>query len=145
MNPDQEKYLVIGKDVPWDSITNMMCRVIEFNPFAKIVNGKVSGQRGFPYASLIIQPEKLPGILELHILQEVEFRQLWGGLIEQAIDEDKEVIVVWSDDHKNGIIKRVPPLFPKLEILVYPKGSFENNLRNPERSNESPEEEWLFI
>lgn len=145
MIPDQGKYPVIGKDVPWDSITNMMCRVIEFNPFANIVNGKVSGQRGFPYASLIIEPEKLPGIFEIRILSEVEFSQLWRGLIEQKADEDKEAIVQWSYEPKNGIIKSVPPFLPKLEIIDYPKGFFGEKLRNPERLNEDQEEEWLFI
>jgi hypothetical protein len=145
MNPDQGRYPVIGKDVPWDSITDMICRVIEFNPFAKMVNGKVSGQRGFPYASLIVEPEKLPGIFEIRVLSEVEFSQLWRGLIEQEADKDKEAVVLWSYGPKNGIIINVPPVLPKLEVLVYPKGSFDEKLRNPDRSNENREEEWLFI
>lgn len=145
MDPDQGRYPVIGKDVPWDSITDMMCRVIEFSPFAKIVNGKVSGQRGFPYASLIIEPEKLPGIFEIRVLNEVEFSQLWRGLIEREADENKEAIVLWSYDPKNGIMRSVAPFLPKLGIFVYPKGFFDEKLRNPERPNENPEEEWLFI
>jgi hypothetical protein len=145
MNPDLKKYPVIGKDVPWDSITNMMCRVIEFNPFAKIENGLVTAQRGLPYASLLIEPEKSPGIVELLILGKEEFRHLWRGLVERETDKAEEAIIIWSDDHKDGMAKTAGPYSPKLDILIYPKGFFDEQLRNPGRPNENHEEEWLFI
>ena len=132
MHPERIAYPVIGQDIPWESVTNMLCRVMEFSPFAEIVSGMVSTKKGFPYASLLVEPERFPRIVQLFVLDKDEFRCLWQHFIERKANETEEILIKWTDKHK-------------LDILVYPKGYFDEQVRNPERPIQDDEDEWLFI
>lgn len=133
MNKDNNKKLVIGKDIPWDSIMHKMCRVIEFNPFGKIEDGKLKAPKiNKPYAFLTVELEKPPTILELCIFHKIDFKHLWQALIERKRNANEEVIIVWSKNFKNRFLKPISAWLPKLGVYIYPKGFFETKWKNPE-------------
>lgn len=131
-----KKEPILGKDIPFKSIENKMCKVLEFNPFGKVENGKVLAPKiSKPYASLTIERDNPSAIFELLIPHKIDFKHLWEAFVERPKNKNEEVVIFWSKNYKNRFLKPFSAILPKLRVMVYPKGSFEK-FKNPEWRNQ---------
>jgi len=121
--------LVIGKDVPWDAIRNAFCRVNSFTPLAKVKSGKIKDAiPGLHYASLSVELpriKELPSEAVMPITHKIDFRNLWEVYKERGLNQDEEVLVVYSPTAQSKLGRILSGVLPKLVIRIYPIGSLE--------------------
>ncbi len=117
---------VLGKDIPWDTIKGELCRVIEFVPLGSVKDGKVwTPNVAMPYGSLTIECKELPNQkAKWLITHRIDFMHLWEVFKERKVKEDEEVLVGYYR-YRTTLGKLFSSFFPKIYIMIYPKGSFE--------------------
>jgi hypothetical protein len=128
-SPDE---VVLLTDKDWSVIDGELCRVLQFEPLSRILAGEIVGPKEIPYASVILECKKLQGPVRGYVTHKIDFTNLWTVFQERTLGEDEEVIIVWTKQHyKTRWLKYFSKVFPKLIVMVYPKGHLEV-LENPE-------------
>jgi hypothetical protein len=132
----------LWKDKEWCQIDGEACRVTDFTPLGSVVDkdGKVKAMdMTTPYASIIIECQKLGKNITGYITHKIDFGHLWAAFKERTVSEDEEVIIIWTrKNYKRFIV--ASPMMPKLWVMVCPKGAFESmtdNMYNPELTGEA--------
>jgi len=124
-----ESEIVLWKDSEWSQIDREFCRVTDFGTLGSFVdaNGKVhAGSRTMPYASLTLECRKLGKNITGYITHKMDFQHLWAAFKERRVNEDEEVIIVWTrEEYKSKLYKLLAPIMPKLQVMVCPKGAYE--------------------
>lgn len=117
--------LVLGKDIPLETIDQEICRVIKFIPHAKITNNKVvADSRTNPYAFLTIETNKLSTKAELPVFHKDDFRNVYEAFKERK--NGQEVLIVWSNKlYKNIVFKLSRSILPRLIVWLCQKDSYE--------------------
>jgi len=149
MNESQEVTLLTDKD--WSAIDGEICRVLEFTPLvAAVEDGKVKSEsKSFPYASVIIECPKIQGRTTGYICHKIDFAMLWaafnertqvkGAQVEIAYERDgnpvfvaehgvaanEEVWLIWTQKNYISKIGFMNKFFPRLIVMVSPKGAYE--------------------
>ena len=115
------------KHSEWSLIEDKPCRVIDFTPLVRVKNGRViAPNMTDPYASVFLECQKMPEVIRGYVTHKIDFANLWAAFKERGISDNEEVIIIWSTKHyKYKIPKFLPPIFPKLWVMVYPKGALE--------------------
>lgn len=120
------KIPILGKDIPWDTIDGHVCRVLEFNPHGKVENNNVKAIPNFPYASLLVECNKLQQKATLYVAHKLDFVNLWKAYKVRGINKDEEVLILWSKKHyKNWLIKIFSAIMPKIWLMVCKTGTYE--------------------
>jgi len=157
----ESQEVILLKDRDWSVIDGEICRVLEFTPLAAVVKDgqvKASGLT-LPYASVVIECPRIQGRATGYITHKIDFAMLWAAFNERTqvkaaraevqynqhgdpafvskydAASNEEVWLVWTRKHyrlKFGLINKP---FPRLIVMVSPKGAYEL-LTNP---NEKPE------
>jgi hypothetical protein len=147
--------LVIGEDIPWESIENQFCRVSHFTPLATVQSGKVKNVPTvpLPYGLLQVDLPKvtsfdLPERAILPISHKLDFLNLWRAIRDRGVSAEEEVLVVYYPKRTSGLGRLLAGGLPKLIIQIYPKGTLEKIealIRSHLRSGETipdPIAEW---
>ena len=115
------------KDSEWSVIEDEACRVIDFTPMALVKNGKVvAPNMTDPYASITLECKKTPNVIRGYITHKIDFANLWAAFKERGISDNEEVIIIWTTKHyKYKSPKFLSPIFPKLWVMICPKGALE--------------------
>jgi hypothetical protein len=102
--------------------------VVAFQPFGEVVGEKVKAPPvRMPYANLTIVCSKLDSAVTWPVSHRVDFVHLWQAFRVRPLDADEEVIVAWSSSDRTRFIDRVLGSFlPRINVVVYPKGSYAN-------------------
>lgn len=128
--------IVLLTDKNWSIIDAEVCRVIDFTPLVPFKNGKIFSHLTMPYASIAIECKKINKKIKGFITHKLDFIHLWMAFKERTIKENEEVIIFWSiRNYKYKLLRFFPGLFPKLWVMICPKGAFEL-MTNP---NHKPE------
>lgn len=119
--------IILLQDRDWNIIDSEPCRVIDFNPIASFKNNKLYMPLKMPYASINVESKKVNKIIKGFITHKVDFISLWKAFKERTIKGNEEVIIFWSiRNYKYKLLKFLPsPLFPKLWVMICPKGAYE--------------------
>jgi len=118
--------LVLLKDKEWSVIDEEACRVIEFEPYSRIIEEKIYGPKTEPYASVILECKKVQGRIRGYITHKIDFTHLWMIFEERGVKEDEEVIIFWTVKHyKHPWIMHPSAAFPKLIVNIHYKGYLE--------------------
>ena len=127
-------------DKEWSVIDGECCRVVQFEPFSHIIEGKIYGPKAIPYASITLECKKVQDTITGFITHKIDFTHLWMVFEERTVKEDEEVIIYWTVKHYKFPLKFISKycsaLFPKLWVLVCRKGHFEF-IANPSWQPES--------
>ena len=133
--------IVLWKDSEWSQIDGELCRVSAFSTLGSIIDatGKVhTTSRTMPYASLTLECEKLGRNITGYITHKMDFQHLWAAFKERRVNEDEEVIIIWTRKHyRYKLTKFLSPSMPKLRVMVCPKRAYElmvDSNREPELS-----------
>lgn len=116
------------KDSEWGVIDGEPCRVTNFTPLAGMVrDGKViATDKTTPYASIAFECKKIPNTIRGFITHKMDFANLWSVFKERGVKQDEEVIIFWSKkNYKVKILNLLPVFWPKLHIILCPKGAWE--------------------
>jgi hypothetical protein len=117
---------VIGKDVAWEIIVGKACRVKQFTPFAHIVAGELSGNRGsLPYGSLLLESPALVHDTSMPVTHKEDFRNLWEVFRQRGIGPKEEVLVFYEPFFRSRLLRFLSHLMPRLHVHIYPKGRLE--------------------
>ena len=136
----QEDEPVLLKDRDWSLIDGELCLVSDFSPMmdSAVKDGKViSPEKGLPYAAITLECKKYPGKIKGFITHYIDFANLWAAFKERGIDEaNEEVLVYWSAKrYKHKWYQAISNFFlalqgstpfPKLIVMVCPKGRYDN-------------------
>lgn len=130
---EETKELIILKNKDWDIIKEQWLRVIEFVPWGKIENDKIMAlDSRAPYASITVECKKFPQNVTIFITHKIDFRNLWEALKERPSNKNEEVLIMCPSKYSKKIFKLFSlGAFPKMVMMIYPKGSFEK-FTNPE-------------
>lgn len=125
MNTTEDKLLI--KDSDWSIIDGDACRVVEFTPLGSIVkDGKVIDMdKTTPYASIALECKKFPKNITGYITHKIDFLHLWMAFKERGLNENEEVIVIWTKKHLKIYAKIFSLAMPKLWVMICQKGAFE--------------------
>ena len=139
-----ESETVLRKDSEWSVIDGALCRVTSFDALGSLVDrdGKVHAvDKTSPLACVTIECRRLGKNLTGYITHTVDFRNLWEAFEETRVNEDEEVLIIWTKEHyRYRLMKFLSPLFPKLLVMVCPKGAYElmvDNGYRPELSGQA--------
>jgi len=125
----KQEIATICKDSDWEAIAEEPCRVTKFTPLGGVVeNGEVVAfDKTTPYASIAIECKKLPQKITGLITHKVDFAHLWAAFKERGIKESEDVVIFWSKNHyKAKMLKFLPSFWPKLRVIICPKGAFDS-------------------
>jgi hypothetical protein len=116
----------LKRNVDWNIIDGLLCKVIEFIPIALIRNGKIhAANKAEPYASVILMCENGPNAIKAGICHKMDFQHLWAAIIVRGVHENEEVLIC----HRRKSLKKYAKLFsvfmPKLFVMLCPKGAFD--------------------
>jgi hypothetical protein len=131
-----DETIILIKDNEWSQIEGKFCRVLDFTPFAQIINGKIKcDDLSKPYCSILIEIERLPLRANGFITHKIDFSNLWKVFRERGVNENEEVNVVWTrKQYKTSLTQLFPSgLMPKLIVMIYPKNFFDV-LTDPNKS-----------
>lgn len=140
---------IIGRDVAWEVIESVLCRVKAFTFLATVESGKVKDlSKSLPYAFLLVEcPKVLRNDVAIPVLNKHDFGNLWklfGGKglsgIWYRVDleqEGLEVLVAYAPLKRRMFARAVLPILPSLVIGLYRKGALE-------RFEEKPQEEKII-
>jgi len=127
-----EANILLLKDSEWSVIDGEPCRVAYFGPLGSYIdaNGKVqSMDKTTPYAVIHMECARLGENIRGYITHKMDFQHLWAAFKERTVQEDEEVIIIWTKKHyKVGSWlgrKLYSTFMPKLWVMVCPKGAFE--------------------
>jgi len=149
------------KDRDWEAVEDEVCLVTEFVPMAKMVSGKVVAvDQRTPYAAVRFRCPRVEGETTGFVTHKIDFAMLWRafnvrGDVEgtrtelgafdkpfndEGIGSNEEVWFLWSKKKKYrrglGLFSGA---FPRLVVMVSPRGAFElltNQSLRPELSGE---------
>ena len=132
--PKESETLLIGKDIPWESIEKEDLRVIHFAPLAEVRDSKIKGPLGLlPYGLLTVESPLIPREATLPVTHKVDFHNLWDIFKVRGVNPDEEVLVFYAPS--SGFLSRIKP---KLHIFIYPKGHQEE-IHNPDFKTKDPQ------
>jgi len=130
-----ESKIVLWKDSEWSSIDGELCRVSYFGPLGSFVevNDKVHAMnKTMPYASVTIECKKLGKNVTGYITHKEDFKHLWMAFKRRKVNDNEEVLVVWTREHykaRTWVGKRLFSLFsiflPKLWVMICPKEAYD--------------------
>ena len=149
MNESQEVTLLKDKD--WSAIDGELCRVLEFTPLGAVVeDGQVkAASKSLPYASVVIECPKIQGRVTGYISHKTDFAMLWAAFNErtqvkgvkveiayepngnpvfvakQGVATNEEVWLVWTQKNYIIRVRLMNKFFPRLIVMVSPKGAYE--------------------
>ena len=123
MNTSREWNLLTDKE--WAVIDGELCRVIEFSPLSCIKEGKILGEKSLPYAVVILECKKVPETIKGYVTHKIDFRNLWKVFEERTVQENEEVIIIWTKQNYKVTWLRYFRVYPKLCVMIFPKGHFE--------------------
>lgn len=143
MNNKNEEILLTNKQ--WSKIESKMCRILEFNPVASVENGKITiSNTTTPYASISFQCSKESKIFKGFITHKEDFKVLWAIFKERKINDNEEVLFVWSNKHyKNIFYSLLSRFMPKLWVMICKKSSFEIHTNPNFKPELTGEARWL--
>jgi hypothetical protein len=131
--------LSLDTDREWSEFEGESLRVLEFTPYSSIKNGKIfTGKLIEPYAHAILtlESKKVQGTIKGYVWHKLDFRNLWKVFKERKVQENEEVIIIWTkQNYKYTWQKYVSYFLPKLWIAIYPKGHLERR-NNPNLRSE---------
>ena len=115
------------KDSEWSVIDGEPCRVIDFAPLASVENGRVVAPNiTDPYASVTLECKKMPSATKGFVTHKMDFANLWAAFKERGISDNEEVIIIWTTKHyKYKFPKFLSPAYPKIWVMICPKGALE--------------------
>jgi len=124
---EEQSGITLLKDSQWSVIDGELCRVIDFTPLGLVKNGKVLAlDKTTPYASITLECKKLPNKITGFICHKTDFMHLWIAFKERGIKQDEEVIIIWTKrNYKYKLYKIFSGFFPRLWVMICPKGAFE--------------------
>ena len=118
--------LVLLKDKEWSVIDGEPCRVVQFDPLSCIKEGEICGNKTLPYTSVHLECKKVQGTIRGYVTHKIDFTNLWMAFKERTVKENEEVIFIWTVKHyKLPLLKYRSALFPKLRVMIFPKGHLE--------------------
>ena len=79
--------LVLLKDKEWIKYDGECFRVVKFEPYSRIIEGKVYGPKTTPYASVILETGKVKGTIRGYITHKIDFTHLWVIFEERGVKE----------------------------------------------------------
>ena len=116
----------LRNDNEWSAIESEPCRVIEFIPAASIRDGKVlAPNKTDPYASVILECKKIPGIIKGYICHKMDFQHLWAAFEERGVRENEEVIIFYSKKNLKSYAKLFSAFMPRFWVMICQKGAFK--------------------
>jgi len=119
---------ILLKDSDWRFVEDALCRVIKFTPMLTTVNNNkvVTTNINMPYAAVHFECKISSRPITGYISHKVDFRNLWAAFRERGIQENEEVLFIWSKQHyKNSIRLLFIKSLPSLWIMVCPQNAFE--------------------
>ena len=138
--------LVLLTDKEWSEFDEECFRVVKFEPYSRIIEGKIYGPKTTPYASVILACEKVKGTIRGYITHKIDFTHLWKVMEERTIKEDEEVVIFWTVKHyKHPRLMLPSAAFPKLVVMVCHKGYLEFIYGKSKPKNRSNEEMFTPI
>lgn len=146
---------ILLKDSEWNVIDGELCRVTDFATLGSYVDidGNVHAMdRTTPYANITMECRKLGKNISGYITHKDDFRHLWTAFKDRKVNENEEVIIIWTRKHykaNSWIGRKVFYHFstglPKLRVMVFHKGAFEL-LNDPDyRPELSSESRWNLL
>ena len=112
-------------DKEWSVIEGEACRVLEFIPYGCITEGRIIASSIAPYASVILESKNIQGMIKGHIMHKIDFRHLWEVFEERTIQDNEEVIIIWTKQHYKIKLLKYFKCFPTLWVTVHRKGFLE--------------------
>ena len=148
--------MVLNRDDDWSIVDGRVCRVIRFNPLAKIERRKiVCMNRTAPYAFIELECAErsvcLPPNTAGSVVHKLDFIHLWNAFVDRGIDDDETLAVVWSKNYSKTHAKIFSAFMPRLTVLIFKNygynllldPSFEPSFRGEERFRaERPVAQW---
>ena len=132
----------------WNEFDGETFRVLEFTPYSSIKNGKIHTDKltePYAHAILTLERKKVQGTMKGYIWHKIDFRNLWKVFKERTVQENEEVIIIWTKQNYKVTWFRYFRGFPKLWIAIFPKGHLEMladpSLR-PESMSSKEKLEW---
>jgi hypothetical protein len=118
--------IVFIRDKEWSVIDGAACRVKAFTPMTTVEDGRVTPLRwSQPYASIEFECEALPQDATGLICHKLDFLHLWTAFNERGVEEDEEVIVLWSKENLTRSARLVARFMPRLWVMVCRKNAYE--------------------
>jgi len=143
---------VFLKDDQWKKIGGDACKIIDFIPNAKMINGKVIINNNEPYATVTFECTIIKQQSRGFICHKEDFEHLWKAFEEKM--EEEEVIIFYVKDYLRGLAKIFSVFMPKFCVMVCPKEAFnimKDHNYKPDLSGEArflaqkPRLEWNAI
>lgn len=123
------KEIRLDTDKEWSVIDGEFCRVLQFTPYSSVKNGKIHTDKltePYAHAILTLERKKVQGTMKGYIWHKIDFRNLWKVFKERTVQENEEVIIIWTKQNYRYTLCRYFSYFmPKLWIAIYPKGHLE--------------------
>ena len=127
-NKAMSEEITLLRDSDWAHVDSELCLVKNFSPMPgnKVEGGKaISLVKYMPYASVEIECALAKAKITGFVTHSMDFINLWSVFIERGIRDDEEVVMLWSRKHyKHFASKMFGAAFPKIWVLVCPKGSY---------------------
>jgi len=114
---------VLGRGIPWKQVEGQFLRVRWCVFFASIQDGAIEPDPMGSYAALGVECPTLTGEAFIVVSSEGDFRHLWELYRERQVADDEEVLLIHVPVDQKRLTRLL--LLPCLDILVYPKGHFE--------------------
>ncbi|MDD4052158.1 MAG: hypothetical protein PHR28_09715 [candidate division Zixibacteria bacterium] len=125
-NGSMHSEIILLNDSQWVLIDGKICRATEFFPIATVKNGKAySSNKATPYASFRLECRGLPQMATAYAAHKIDFLHLWLAFRERLLQQDEEVLIFWSKQHYRGWASLLSAFFPRMWVMVCPKGAFE--------------------
>lgn len=126
---------LIGKQIPFFDIRNELLKVIEFIPFATLENDRlISVSNNLPYGFINVVNYKYSQMMSLPITHKRDYYHLWEVFKKRQISDVEEVIVVWTKDYENGLLKIFSMFLPKLVVMVCRQNTYMKLTDSVERN-----------
>lgn len=120
MNVNNPSEITLLKDKEWSFIDGEVCRATNFDDTISHLD------KSMPYASITVECRKMPNKVKGFIAHKIDYMHLRAAFKERTIKENEEVIFCWTKrKYKLKLMKFLPGFFPKLWIMIVPKGAFE--------------------
>jgi len=120
------KELTIIKNKDWNLIKDQWLRVIEFNPLAKIENGKIVAlSLTTPYALIKAEGKNFPQKINVFITHKIDFTNLWKAFKENPLTENEEVLIICPGKSSKAVFKLFSAVMPKMVVMICSKDAFK--------------------
>ncbi|MFA6404861.1 MAG: hypothetical protein WCW03_02570 [Candidatus Paceibacterota bacterium] len=105
------------KNKDWKKIDGEICRVISFTPLSS------SGNNLLPYASVVLECNKLPMEITGFITHKVDFHNLSEAFRKRVADQ--EILILWSKKQLKSYAKVFSIFMPRLWVMICKKGAYK--------------------